>query len=123
MPITRPTMGMVGGAMPITGPTMGMVGATMPITGPITGMVRGTMPITRPLMGMVRGTRDHPKRLRRSPHVLQFAMPPSGGGGCGVKPTGVMHDDRSNRMNSIASSSGLSAAVASHPDGTLVPVE
>jgi len=30
------------------------------------------------------------------------------GGGTGTEVTGVTHDDRSNRMNSIASSSGWS---------------
>ena len=43
--------------------------------------------------------------------------PPSGPGACGGKPTGVTHDDRSNRMNSIASSSGESFAVATQPVG------
>jgi len=44
-------------------------------------------------------------------------MPPSDGA-VGVYPTGVMHEDRSKRMNSIASSSGDRADVASQPVGT-----
>jgi hypothetical protein len=39
-------------------------------------------------------------------------------GGCGVAVTGVTHDDRSNRMNSIASSSGCSLPTV-HPVGVV----
>jgi hypothetical protein len=53
---------------------------------------------------------------------LYCRMPPSDGG-CGVKPTGVMHEDRSKRMNSIASSSGDSGDVESQSVGTASPFE
>lgn len=52
---------------------------------------------------------------------LRYWIPPSGPGGCGVKPMGTTHDDRSKRMNSIAFSSFDRVLVASHPPGTPLP--